>query len=382
MSGEPSGDIGHYSIFKLAIELEGKGRDIIHLEVGDPEVDMDRAIIEAMCQKAKEGYIHYGGPYGINELREEVVSYLKDRLGIDTKPNMVLITPGAKTGLYLTLNLLLRRGSRIVVIEPTWSAYKGLADSLGMNYIPIKTSFENSWLPDEGTLDSLRGIDFDALILLNPSNPTGKLIPGDIVEELISIAEKKSAVVISDEIYFETLFRGPKHYPSVLKYGYNNVVGLYSLSKSHAMTGFRLGWLIAREDWIERLASMVQYIYTNVPLFIQYAGIAALKNRKIPDLTREVYKRRIDILASSLERMGFRFRYPDGTFYIFARHDDLRDVDKFTYELLLNKGVALAPGKSFGGYNEFIRFSASLKEEKLTAAVNRIRDFMNMFRGG
>ncbi len=369
----------HYAIFRDALKLEEEGREIIHLEVGDPEIDSFQDIIDAMCTKAREGHTHYSSSYGIKELRKEAAHYLNEKFNSRLSSDNILVTPGSKTGLYLVLNLLLKPTSKIVVFEPTWSAYKGLAQTFNQNYVPIKTNIYDKWIPRDEHLGMLEDMNYDAIIILNPSNPTGKMIPEKIIDEIINISIKKDALVIGDEVYFETLFKDINEFPSITKYEYEKSIGLYSLSKSHAMTGFRLGWLATRKDWVDKLAKNIQYMYTNVPEFIQYAGVKALKNRDIPNKTRTIYMKRVEILSNGLLRNGFKFIPPDGTFYIFAEAPShIKDTYKFIKGLLHDKGVAVAPGSSFGGYERFIRFSASVKEEKLIKAIDRIEEYIEV----
>lgn len=383
MSDRMDSDSRHYNIFREAIKLEEQGVAVIHLEVGDPEIELGSDIINIMCKKAMEGHTHYSNPYGIVKFRESISEYLFDRLDLEIGIDQILVTPGSKTGLFLALNFLVGPGSRLVVFEPTWSAYKGLADSLSMEYISLKMSFSDNWIPNDDLINRLENIDFDVLILLNPSNPTGKLIPKKIIEKIIEITSSKEAILISDEVYFDTLFHDVDKYPAALKYEYENTIALYSLSKSHAMTGFRLGWVVTKKEWIDKLSRNVQYTYTNVPEFIQYAGVAALQNKIIPNFTRKVYMNRIAILADGLEKAGFRFIYPDGTFYIFAKMPDwIPDPNNFINGLLYEKGVAVAPGESFGGYNKFIRFSASVRDDKIREAINRINNYMDTLKEG
>ena len=370
--------ITHYQIFNRALEAEEKGDKIYHLEVGDPDIEVDPEVIDEMCRRAREGYTHYSSPRGILELRKMITTYLNNRLGVERDPEDILVTIGSKTGLYLVLKYLVKPRESIVLLEPTWGAYRTLITQMEINYIPIKTHFNNTWMPTTKDLDNIRKMDFKAFLLLNPSNPTGKVLPRKIIDEIVDIVIEKNAFLIGDEVYFDTIFKGPKDYPSTLKYEYKKTVALYSLSKSHAMTGFRLGWVVSEEDILEKLKKGIQHVYTNVPVFIQYAGIKALSKTEIVEKNREIYRRRVEIMANALSKMGFKFHYPDATFYIFSMvPDGVGDVNKFALELLDEKGVAVAPGASFGGYNNFIRFSASAKEEDIKIAMERIMDYIN-----
>jgi aspartate/methionine/tyrosine aminotransferase len=372
----PSGNPTHFSIYRRAIELERLGRKIYHLEVGDPYVDIDRDVIDEMCLRAKMGYIHYSDPKGIVEFREGIVEYLADRIGVSLDVDNILVSVGSKTALYLILRYLFSQGDKVVVFEPTWGVYRLLAGDMGIEYVSYGTSLEYGWIPGRDVLDRLGDIDFDVLILLNPSNPTGRVYDESLVKDLIKIVEEKDAYIIGDEVYFDTAF-GIDVFPSVLRYGYYKTLALYSLSKSHALSGFRVGWLVGDKDIIDKLSGVVQRIYTNVPVFIQFGALEALSNRDIVRRNRDIYRSRVDILAKTLSELGFRFYYPEATFYIFAEAPKtIVDVDSFIISLLEDAGVAVAPGMSFGDYGRFIRFSASIFEGLLIEAMDRLSEYM------
>ncbi len=371
--------ITHYRIFRLAKELEEKGYKVIHLEVGDPYVDIDEEINNEMCRRAQKGYTHYSSPYGIDRLRDAAANYLNTSLGVEITRDQILITPGSKSALKMFLDVIDDIVETAVTLEPTWSAYEGLLDYHGIELETIKTRFENRWRPTEDDLTRLENTDFQLMILLNPSNPTGLKLDDKLVDKLVEIAISKEAIIISDEVYYQTIYKEEdiEKYPSILKYEYENTVSLHSLSKSHAMTGYRLGWIVTKKEWIEEMRRLVQYSYTNVPVFIQYAGIKALENPSIPKRLRRIYRERTLYMAGRLERLGFKFHRPEATFYIFASTpDSIRDTSTFILRLLNEKYVAVAPGSSFGGYNKFIRFSASYPKEEIAEGLDRIEDLL------
>ena len=367
-------------IYNRALAMERGGRKVYHLEVGDPDISIDPMIIEEMYVKAKEGYIHYSESQGIEELRRCIVEYLYNKLNVSIDTDNILITPGSKTALYLFLNHFINKRRRVVVIEPAWGLYKKLVEELNLNYVPINTRMEKEWYPSNDSLDKLRKLDFKVLIILNPSNPTGMYFPNKIINEIMNIAEEKEAYVIGDEIYFDTIYNDKFDFPSVLKYQYKKAVGIYSFSKSHAMTGFRLGWIVGSRNIIDILRKRVQYIYTNVPVFIQYAGIKALMNRDMVKRNRKIYMKRVKILADPLRKLGFNFIYPKAAFYIFASIPSfLHDGNRFAYSLLDKTGVAVAPGSSFGNYQRYIRFAAAAREHVLHEAVEKLKDYIDSF---
>jgi len=367
-------------IFTLAKKFEEEGRDVIHLEVGDPYVDIDGEINEELCRRAKMGYTHYSSPYGIDEFRVTAAKYLNNFLGTNVEKEDILVTPGSKSGLKMFLDIISRDVDTAVTLEPTWSAYKGLLEYHGIRLETIKTEYRNKWRPTEDDLTELENIDFQLMILLNPSNPTGLTMDRKLVDKLVDIAVNKKAIIVSDEVYFQTIYRDEdvKNYPSILRYEYEFMVALHSLSKSHAMTGYRLGWVVTRREWIERMRRLVQYSYTNVPIFIQYAGVKALDNPGIPRRLRKIYRDRTLYMADRLERLGFKFHRPDSTFYIFASTPEyIEDTSEFVIRLLKEEMVAVAPGISFGGYRDFIRFSASYHIDRISKGMDRIERLLD-----
>lgn len=372
--------ITHYQIFTLAKKLEEKGLDVIHLEVGDPYVEVDDEINNELCRRANMGYTHYSSPYGIDELREAASKYLTVTLGVEAEKERILITPGSKSGLKMFLDIISKEVDTAVTFDPTWSAYEGLLEYHGIELKTLKTMYENRWRPTEDDLTELENMDFQLMILLNPSNPTGLKMESKLVDKLVEIAMNKNAIIVSDEVYYQTIYRDEnvKNYPTILRYEYEYTVALHSLSKSHAMTGYRLGWVVTKEEWIEKMRRLVQYSYTNVPVFIQYAGIKALENLSIPNRLRKIYRERALYMAERLEKLGFRFHRPDSTFYIFASTPEyVEDTSTFILRLLEEKNVAVAPGTSFGGYEEFIRFSASYPEDRISEGMDRIEELLN-----
>lgn len=376
----PNEKITHYSIFRKALELEREGRTIYHLEVGDPDVSIDPEIIDEMCSKAKMGFTHYSDSHGIIEFREAITTYIKDRIGVSREKENILVTIGSKTGLYLTLRYVLKPGNVIATLEPIWGVYRSLAREIGLQYISFKTKLEDDWMPTEEILNQIEKTNFDAFILLNPVNPTGRVWPKPLVDRLLDIIERKNAYLIGDEVYFETIHEESKNFPSSLRYDYKKTITLYSMSKSHAMTGFRLGWVVAEKNIIEILSNIVQYMYTNVPVFIQYAGVKALSKKEILSRTREAYKERVKIVANTLSKLGFKFYYPEATFYLFAKlPEKIINVEKFILGLLEHSSIAVAPGNSFGDYYRFIRLSSSSNEKTLNKAMYSLEQYFKNY---
>lgn len=373
------GEATHYNIFKLAQKLEMEGKEVIHFEVGDPYIDIDEEINDELCRRAKMGYTHYSSPYGIDEFRVAVSDYLKNTLGIDINTDNILVTPGSKSGLEMFIEVVSKEVEDVVILYPTWGTYEWLLKYHGIRFKAIRTQYKNYWRPSEDDLTQIENIDFQMMILLNPSNPTGLKLDNDLMDKLVDIAMYKDAIIVSDEVYYQTIYDENyiEKYPSILKYEYEYGVALHSLSKSHAMTGYRLGWITAKKEWIDKMVKIIQHSYTNIPVFIQYAGIKAIKNLEIPKRLRTIYRDRTLYMAEKLEKLGFRFHRPDATFYIFAKVPDyITDTSEFIIRLLTDELVALAPGNSFGGYDRFIRFSAVYPKDKIDVGIARLANFL------
>lgn len=364
----------HYKIVKLANEMEEKGFPVIHLEFGDPEITVHHDIIYSMYLSALAGHTHYSNPQGLDEFRTRLSEYMNERLGLDTTRENISVTLGSKSAIYMSFRAVAENNDTVLLVSPIWGLYHAMLDEMNIKYINYKTRFESKWrLTDEDINFILENYDFKAIAVNNPNNPTSIVWdPGDI-DKVVELAREKNAYVIADEVYLD--FSKKKFY-SFLNTGYDRVIALFSFSKSYAMTGFRLGYVIASKEMASLISRLLQLYFTNVPEFIQFAGLKALELPWIVEENRKILWERTEFLSRELKNLGFIFHEPEGAFYIFAKHPNFNDGTLFTMNLIRKKYVSLAPGEAFGGYKEFVRFSASGNIEKLRVAVQRIREFM------
>ena len=341
----------HLSVFLKAKELEEQGKEIIHLEVGEPDFQPPKEVKTALEEVYDKGYGKYGSAKGITELRTALASFHET----ESKEN-IMICPGARFAVYLAITTLLNPGDEIIVIEPAWPAYKDCALNAGIKVRTIKTTLETKW---EASIDQINNAinENTKMIILNyPNNPTGKILPEDMIKNIIGIARKYDLYVLSDEIY-EVYYNGEKEWPmQVWVYGYEKTIVTKSFSKSHAMTGYRVGYAIAEPSIIEKMSKLQALSLTNVSEPIQYVALEAL-NADTSENTK-IIKSRLDALKESTKDIGLEFIEPDGSMYLFARtkHKNF-DATKFS-EKLLEHGVAIAPGEGFGDYKEFFRITA------------------------
>ncbi len=367
----------HYFMQNKANELQREGRRIIHLEIGEPDLNTESEITDEMCKKAREGYTHYGSVYGIIELREEIANYINRELNRSYTRDNIIAIPGSKISIFLLSYTLLRNGKKnIIILAPTWGVYFYLLKDMGFNVTIYNLKLKDNWQLTDQDLEKINDAEIDALIAVNPSNPTGAILNRENIKALTEIAMDKNAYIFADEIYFNLVFSNNTFY-SFLQTAYEKAVGIYSFSKAYAMTGFRLGWIVADKEIITNVYKKMQLILTNIPIFIQYAGVKALKMPEIIEKNRRILEKRTNLLAQGLKKLGFRFSWPKAGFYIFSKAPDgYSDGFEFAYDLLYNKGVAVAPGTAFGDYPEFIRFSSGVNEKTLSEALDKIESFL------
>ena len=343
----------HLSVFLKAKELEEQGKEIIHLEVGEPDFQPPKEVKTALAEVYDKGYGKYGPVKGITELRTALAHHTNQLENDDYDEENIMVCPGARFAVYLAITTLLNPGDEVIVIEPAWPAYKECALNAGIKVRTIKTTLETRWEPSIDQINNAINENTKMIILNYPNNPTGKILPKKIQDNIIEIAREYDLYVLSDEIYSEY---ANDDWKSVLLYGYEKSIITKSFSKSHAMTGFRIGYAIAEPSIIEKMSKLQALSLTNVSEPIQYVALEAL-NADTSENTK-IIKSRLDALKESVKDIGLEFIEPDGSMYLFARtkHKNF-DATKFS-EKLLEHGVAIAPGEGFGDYKEFFRITA------------------------
>jgi aspartate aminotransferase len=356
----------HLSMFLKAKALEEEGKKIIHLEVGEPDFQPPEEVKTALEEVYDKGYGKYGSPKGITELRHVLAMECagwnepqdSSRL-IPIHTDNIMICPGARFAVYLAITTLLNPGDEIVVIEPSWPAYKDCALNAGIKVRTIKTTLETKWEPSIEQINNAVNENTKMIILNSPNNPTGKVLPEKLLDDIIQTAKNHDLYVLSDEIYSEY---ANNDWMSVLIYNYEKSIVAKSFSKSHAMTGYRIGWVVADPSIIEKMSKLQALSLTNVSEPIQYVALQALKANTSSNTA--IIKSRLESLIKIAKDVGLEFIEPDGAMYLFAKtkYKDF-DATKFS-EKLLEQGVAIAPGEGFGDYKEFFRITA-INETKL-----------------
>jgi len=361
----------HLSMFLKAKALEEEGKKIIHLEVGEPDFQPPEEVKTALEEVYDKGYGKYGSPKGITELRHvlamECAGWNKkwdDGVLIPISTDNIMICPGARFAVYLAITTLLNPGDEIIVIEPSWPAYKDCALNAGIKVRTIKTTLETNWEPSVDQINNAINENTKMIVLNYPNNPTGTILPKKIRDDIIEIAREHDLYVLSDEIYSEYWIEKPEgvSIPKVMEYNYEKSIITQSFSKSYAMTGYRIGWTIAEPSIIEKMSKLQALSLTNVSEPIQYVALQAIEAFEAENIS--IIRSRLDALVKIAKDIGLEFIEPDGAMYLFAKtkHKNF-DATKFS-EKLLEHGVAIAPGEGFGDYKEFFRITA-IDETKL-----------------
>ena len=359
----------HLSVFLKAKRLEKEGKKIIHMEVGEPDFFPPIIVKNALSEVFDKGYTKYGDSKGMPEFREALAKYVTEKFKAKASFENILISPGARFSIFLAISSLLNPGNEIIVIEPAWPAYRDNALNSGVKVRTIHTTLESKWEPKIEDIENAINQNTKMIVLNYPNNPTGKILPVKLQDQIINLAVKNNLYVLSDEIYSSYAY---KSWKSILTYEYNKSIITQSFSKSHAMTGFRIGYAVSSLDIIEKMSKLQALALTNVSEPIQYVAMKALEADTTSNT--KTISDRLESILKKARTMEFDFVEPDGAMYLFAkiRQENFDSVD-FTNKLL-DIGVAIAPGEGFGNYQGFVRISACQPEDTLNQGMQIIED--------
>ncbi len=368
------GAAGAFEIWERAMALEAQGREVIHLEIGEPDFDTPLHIIKAAHRSMLAGRTRYESSAGSIGLRNAIVSFIKRTRGADVDVDQVMVTHGVKGTLFAALATCLNPGDEVLIPDPGLPGNREISSIVGATPVPYPLLLDDGFLPNIETLQRLVTDKTRAIILNYPSNPTGSLFPQDTLEALADFSKRNNLWVLADEIYYQLYFTEDAP-PSI----YNidgmpeRTILMDGFSKSYAMTGWRLGFGI----WPKAIAPAAYHFILNnvsgVAPFIMDAGEAALNGpQDSVEQFREAFKQRCEYVSGRLADFGIKHHVPDAGMYIML---DMRHVDNLS-ELnykLLNEGVALLPGTSMGAQGEGLLRLAFVQElSKLEIAMEKI----------
>ncbi len=359
--------LDHMAMFLKAKQLESEGKKIIHLEVGEPDYMPPVSVKHELLKTLEKKRIHYTQTNGVPMLRNLIA---QER---SVKEENVIITPGARFGVFSAMVSNVSIGDELIISEPAWPAYRDCANFIGVKVKAIRTNVEQNWDLDLDQLEQMITSNTKMIVLNSPNNPTGKIVREREIDAILKMARKNDIFVLSDEVYSMYSYIP---YKSILEFGYDKSIMISSFSKSHAMTGFRVGYAISSKDIIDRISKIQAIAITSVAEPMQYAAVAAMNSNVTKNVA--LMKKRLDFIKSELENLPCEFVNPDGGMYYFVRFNNSIDVNKIIFNLL-NKGVAVAPGIGFGEtYFDFIRISACQPTKLLNDGLKILKKITNV----
>lgn len=362
-------------ILARARELEAQGRDIVHLEVGEPDFPTPEPIVAAGIAALNAGLTHYTPALGLPELRAAIAGYYGERYGVALEPSRVAVTPGASGALLLAMAALFDPGEEVLMADPGYPCNRHFARLVEVRGVGVPVGPESGF---QLTLDLVRqhwGPQTRGVLVANPGNPTGTLIPEAELRAIHAFVREQGGWLLVDEIYHELVYdQSP---PSAAGLG-EDVVVINSFSKYFLMTGWRLGWLLAPAAVMAAVERLAQNIFLAAPTVAQYAALVALQpaTRVLLEARKAELRARRDWLLPALRDVGFEVRVaPQGAFYLYADASRFGlDGERLAEKLLLEAGVAITPGTDFGahGAQRHVRLAYTTSLERIQEAVRRL----------
>ena len=365
-----------FEVLVRARALEAKGKDIIHLEIGEPDFDSPANIIEAATDALHKGWTHYGPSAGLPILREAIAEDAGLRRGVKIDASEVVVVPGGKPIIFFTMLALVEEGDEVIFPNPGFPIYESMIQFLGARAVPIRLREDKDFNLDVDELASLISDRTKLIILNSPHNPTGGVMPERDVRAIAKAIGERDIMVLSDEIYSRLLFEG-SHFSIMSVDGWKDrTIMLDGFSKTYAMTGWRMGYGVMRADLATHIARLMTNSNSCTASFTQVAGVEALRGDQtsVQKMCAE-FKRRRDVFVAGLNKIpGFSCRVPHGAFYVFPNITGTGWKSKKLADAILEEaGVACLSGTAFGDFGEgYLRFSIANSIENLEKALERI----------
>lgn len=366
-----------FEVLAKAKALEKQGKDIVHLEIGEPDFDTPKNIKDAAVKALNAGYTHYVPSAGIPEFREAIAAYISKTRGMKAEPDEVVVTPGAKPIMFFSIMALVNAGEEVLYPNPGFPIYESLINFVGAKPVPIPLKEENDFRMDPEYVKKNITKKTKMIILNYPENPTGGMLTKDDLKVIADcIADRDDVFVLADEIYSRIIYEGKHESIAALPGMKDKTIILDGFSKTYAMTGWRLGYGVMRKDIAQKFAQLMTNSNSCACAFIQMAGVEALKGPQ-GDAEKMVaeFKKRREVIVPGLNSIkGFTCKKPHGAFYVFPNITGTgMDCRKLADHLLYKAGVAVLPGTSFGKYGEgYLRLSFANSVENIKKALERI----------
>jgi aspartate aminotransferase len=370
-----------FEVLNRARELERQGKDIIHLEIGEPDFNTPENIIQSAVGALNAGWTHYGPSAGLPDLRKAIADEVSQTRGIRVQPEEVVVVPGGKPIIFFSILALVDEGDEVIYPNPGFPIYESMINYVGGRGVPIRLREERDFRLDVNELETLITERTRLIIVNSPHNPTGGVLNKRDIEQIAQAIGDRNIFVLSDEIYSRLIFDGT-HHSIMSEPGFKErTILLDGFSKTYAMTGWRMGFGVMRPDLAWQVARLMTNSNSCTASFSQVAGIEALRgDQSSVDHMREEFQRRRDMFVAGLNRIkGFSCRVPKGAFYAFANITATGWNSKALADALLEEaGVACLSGTSFGEFGEgYLRFSIANSMENLSKALERVERWVS-----
>ncbi len=369
-------------VLERAHEMERQGVHVIHLEVGEPDFDTPQCIKDAACKALDNGHTHYTHSLGMIELREAISEHYLKTYRVSADPDQIVISSGTSPAMFVMFSALLEKGDQVIVSDPHYACYPNFIKFVQGEpvFIPVYEEDGFQYRPD--AIEKKITRKTKGILINSPSNPTGNLLSKERMEAIAALSLKSdSPYIISDEIYHGLVYEGKEH--SILEFTENAFV-FNGFSKLYAMTGLRLGYMIAPKNFIRPIQKLQQNFFISANAMVQVAGIAAFKEAG-EDILRmkRIYNERRQFMIRRLKDMGLGITVePTGAFYVFANAKHISgDSYKLAFDILEKAHVGVAPGIDFGNNGEgYLRFSYATSMENITQGMDRLENYFKKIK--
>ena len=370
-----------FEVLAKARALEAQGKDIVHLEIGEPDFDTPRHIVEAGVEALRRGYTHYGPTPGLPELREAIARNSREVRGVDTDPSQVVVTPGAKPIMFYLMLVLAEPGVEVIYPNPGFPIYESMIKFSGATPVPMRLLREKNYHPD---LDELAGkiTERTRLIIINsPQNPCGSALGQEEIKRIADLVKDHDDLyVLADEIYKDILYDGEHHSIASIPGMAERTIILDGFSKSYAMTGWRLGYGIMPDELVPHVTKLAVNSVSCAASFSQRAAIAALEGPRDEVQARVAeFDRRRRLITDGLRSIpGLKCPEPEGAFYVFPNIEETGlSSGEFEDRAMNEAGVALLSGAAFGQFGEgYVRLSYANSQDNIQKALDRLDTFV------
>ena len=375
-----------FEVLAKARDLERQGRSIVHLEIGEPDFDTPEHIKEAAMTALREGQTHYTPAAGLYEAREAVADHVETVRKVPVDPAEVVITPGSKPIMFFAILALVNPGDEVIYPDPGYPIYESVTKFVGGVPKALPLREERGFRIDPDELRALASSKTRLIVINTPHNPCGSTLTREDLEVIAEVAQRCDAFVLADEIYWQITYDGGHSSIMSLPGMKARTILLDGFSKAYAMTGWRLGYGVMRQDLAARIAQLMVNSNSCAAAFTQLAGIAALRGPRGPvEAMVAEFRRRRDVIVSGLNAIdGVHCAVPSGAFYAFPNVKRIEGNSKRLAEYLLaDGGVACLSGTAFGTQGQgYLRFSYANNIENITEGLRRMREAVPRYRAG